>query len=107
MSLAEQIGLSIRDKIFNNVVDIFHNIGIELDGDTIINDMAQLSNTGLEATFFIKGLDNVVRKDFNEEVKKAKEQNPDLEVFKVKFKRPNKEVRFYLKVKDVVFNEVL
>jgi hypothetical protein len=41
-----------------------------------------------------------VRKDFNTHAQSLKLANPNIAEFKVKFKRPEKEVRFYLKVTE-------
>jgi len=100
MSLAQEIGNNIRAKIVSSVGSVFTNLGLEVSEDRIVNDCARYNNNGLEASFYIQGLDNVVRKDFNAQVVIVKASNPLIEEFKVKFKRPEKEVRFFLKVRN-------
>jgi len=98
MSLAHQIGNCIRQQIIDNVGPVFNNLNVTINTDNIVNDSARTSNQGLEATFYIQGLDNIMRKQFNILATELKNVNPKINEFKVKFKRPEKEVRFYLKV---------
>lgn len=100
MSLAQEIGNNIRAKIVNSIGNVFTNLGVTITEDKIVNDCARYNPSGLEASFYIQGLDNVVRKDFNAQVALVKASNPLIEEFKVKFKRPEKEVRFFLKVRN-------
>ena len=100
MSLAQEIGNNIRAKIISSVGSVFTSLGVEVNEDKIVNDCARYNPNGLEASFYIQGLDNVVRKDFNAQVAVVKASNPLIEEFKVKFKRPEKEVRFFLKVRN-------
>lgn len=100
MSITLQIGNCIRERITEIVQPIFTNLGITFNSDDIVNDFARFNVQGLEATFYIKGIENVIRKDFNTQVVLIKNSNPFLEELKVKFKRPDKEVRFYIKVKN-------
>lgn len=98
MSITKQVGDIIRNKIADNIKPVFDNLNINFNPDNIINDFARFSGDGVEASFYIQGLDNVTRKDFNAQVDILKASNPLLKEFKVKFKRPEKEVRFYINI---------
>lgn len=95
--IAQQMGEHIKSRIFDLTKPVFTKLGIQFTADDIWNDLARINGSELKATFYIKGLDNVVRKDFNAAV--AEFLNFDtnhIKEFKVKFKRPEKEVRFYI-----------
>jgi hypothetical protein len=96
--IAMQMGEHIKSKILSSTASLWHAMGIEVTEDKIWNDLARCGNGGVEATFYITGLDNVVRKDFNVHVEALKLSNPCIQEFKVKFKRPEKEVRFFIKI---------
>jgi len=98
--IAQQMGEYIKNRIASITQPVWSNLGIGLNADDIWNDLARMNGENLEATFYIKGLDNVVRKDFNVHAQSLKQVNPNITEFKVKFKRPEKEVRFYLKVTE-------
>lgn len=100
MSITRQVGDIIREKIANTIKPVFDGINISFNSNDITNDFARFGEGGIEASFYIKGVDNVVRKDFNAQVALLRSSNLLIEDFKVKFKRPEKEVRFYLKVKN-------
>jgi len=87
----------VKHAIVNVTGDVWKNLGITFNEDDIWNDLARTTGSGIEATFYIKGLDNVIRKDFNAQVALLRASNPQIQEFKVKFKRPDKEVRFYIK----------
>lgn len=95
--IAQQMGEYIKNRIASLTQPVWSNLGIELNTEDIWNDLARMNGENLEATFYIKGLDNVVRKDFNVHAQSLKQANPNIAEFKVKFKRPEKEVRFYIK----------
>jgi len=99
MSATAAISEQIKSSIHNTVSPVFIDLGITFAADDIWNDLVKYSPAGIMATFYIKGLDNVQRKPFNEKVASLKANNPDIVEFKVKFKRPEKEVRFYLETK--------
>ena len=96
MSLAQAIGDQIRDRILENTLPVFTTLNLTVEKENIWHDFAQVSPEGLKAVFYIKGLDNVKRKDFNTAVEQEKLVNHHIETFKVKYKRPEKEVRFEL-----------
>lgn len=97
--LAAHMGEYIRSSILQITSSVWNNLGIEsVTTDKIWNDLARCGASGIEATFYIKGLDNVTRKDFNAQAALLKASNPLIEEFKVRYKRPDKEVRFYIKV---------
>jgi len=95
--IAQQMGEYIKNRIASLTQSVWSNLGITLNEEDIWNDLARMNGRNLEATFYIKGLDNVVRKDFNAQAQLLKESDSDIKEFKVKFKRPEKEVRFYIK----------
>ena len=95
--IAQQMGDYIKTKIASLTDPVWSSLGIEYNTEDIWNDLARVNGENLEATFYIKGLDNVVRKDFNVHALALKQANPNITEFKVKFKRPEKEVRFYIK----------
>ena len=95
--IAQQMSEYIKTKIASLTHPVWSNLGIEYNTGDIWNDLARMNGENLEATFYIKGLDNVVRKDFNTHAQSLKQANPGIAEFKVKFKRPEKEVRFYIK----------
>jgi hypothetical protein len=95
--IAQQMSEYIKTKIASLTHPVWTNLGVEYNTEDIWNDLARMNGENLEATFYIKGLDNVVRKDFNVLAQNLKQANPGITEFKVKFKRPEKEVRFYIK----------
>lgn len=98
--IAQQMSEHIKTRIASLTQPVWSNLGIEYNVEDIWNDLAKMNGKNLEATFYIKGLDNVVRKDFNVYAQNLKQANPNIVEFKVKFKRPEKEVRFYLKATE-------
>lgn len=95
--IAQQMGEYIKSRIFDLTEPVFTKLGIQFTADDIWNDLARINGSELKATFYIKGLDNVVRKDFNAAVAELLSVDSKLiKEFKVKFKRPEKEVRFYI-----------
>jgi hypothetical protein len=95
--IAQQMGEHIKNRIASLTRSVWDNLGIALNEEDIWNDLARMNGRDLEATFYIKGLDNVVRKDFNVQAQILKQSDSHIKEFKVKFKRPEKEVRFYIK----------
>lgn len=103
MSFSQQLGDYFRDNIYNITHSIFSKLGFELDKNKIYNDLAQSLPDCIKCTFYVTDIDNVKRKEFNELVTKLKEENQHVIEFKVKFKRPEKPVRFYLHLnKEIV-----
>ena len=98
--IAAQMGEHIKSKIHSNTQPVFDKLGIAFSVDQVWNDLARINGNELKATFYIKGLDNVIRKDFNAAVAQVIALNSSIKVFKVKFKRPEKEVRFYLEMSE-------
>lgn len=94
--IARQMGEYIQDQIYQNITNIFQKLGLTISKEDIWHDLAQVTGSKLTSTFYVKGVDNVKRKAFNELVALEKNQNPILQEFKVKYKRPEKEVRFYI-----------
>lgn len=97
MSVVAAIGESIRQRIIQHTGNIFQQLGVTLTPDIIINEFAQITGNSFKSTFYVLGLDNVKRKQLQELV--LKENNPFL-LFKVKSKRPQKEVRFHIELKS-------
>ena len=95
--IAQQMGEYIKSTIASVTQPVWIALGVACNADNVWNDPARKDGENLEATFYIKGLDNVVRKDFNVLAQNLKQANPGITEFKVKFKRPEKEVRFYIK----------
>ena len=98
--IAQQMGEHIKSTIASATQSVWTALGIECNAENVWNDLARSSGHGIEATFYIAGLDNVVRKDFNAQVAALTAHNSNIEAFKVKFKRPEKEVRFFIKIKS-------
>lgn len=96
--IAQQMGDYIRSQIANYSADVFGALGHAFNVEDIWHDFAEVRPGFIKSTFYVKGLSNVKRKDFNLLASKIKESYPELKEFKVKFKRPDKEVRFYIEV---------
>ena len=94
---AGQIGDLIRQQIAQITEPVFSSLGFSINSQDIHNDLARFGN-GLESTFYISNVENVQRKPFNEQAALLKASNNKIVEFKVKYKRPEKNVRFYLKV---------
>lgn len=94
---AGQIGDIIRQQIVDITEPVFKNLGFNVTPQDIHNDIARFGN-GLEATFYASTVENVLRKPFAEQAQLLKNSNKKIVEFKVKYKRPEKNVRFYLKV---------
>jgi hypothetical protein len=101
MSITQAIGDSIREKIISFTGSLFSQLGITLEKDKLWHDLAQLNPDNFKATFYVSGLDNVKRKEFNVLAEELKKNNPKIQIFKVKFKRPDREVRFYLETSEL------
>lgn len=95
--IAQPMSEHIKKTIASATQPVWTALGIECNAENVWNDLARVNGENLEATFYIKGLDNVIRKDFNVHALALKQANPNITEFKVKFKRPEKEVRFYIK----------
>ena len=100
--LASQMGDHAREKIFNTVKPVFDRIGITIDKENIWNDLLQVTGNMIKSTFYIKNVDNVIRKDFNLYVEELKQTNKSIVELKVKFKRPEKEVRFFIELANEI-----
>ena len=94
---AGQIGDLIRQQIVQITDPVFKGLGFEITPGEVNNDIARFGN-GLEATFYVSSVENVQRKPFAELAQQLKDSNKKIVEFKVKYKRPEKNVRFYLKV---------
>lgn len=94
---AGQIGDLIRQQIVDITEPVFKSLGFNVTPQDINNDIARFGN-GLEATFYASTVENVQRKPFAEQAQLLKDSNKKIVEFKVKYKRPGKNVRFYLKV---------
>lgn len=92
------ISQSTSFQIFHNIAQIFNIINLAIKEEDIVIDFAHFNSQGLESTFSLSSIENVQRKPFNEAVMSFKSKNPQIEEFKVKYKRPGKNVRFYLKI---------
>lgn len=89
-----QIAHAIRSKIIGIVAPAFDNI--ELTTEDILIDISKFNGDNVEATFSLQPIENVKRKDFQAKVEALQKQNPSIKTLKVKSKRPNHNVRFYL-----------
>jgi len=98
VSVVKMMGEYFQNTIYAHTHAVFAQLGITIDKDNIWHDLAQTTPQCMKSTFYIKGVDNVVRKDFHAAVAASKLHNPQLTQLKVKSKRPGKEVRFYLEV---------
>lgn len=96
--LAKQMGEYMKNTIASVTKPVFDKLGVQFTAEQVWNDLARVGGGKLIATFYITGLDNVVRKDFNSVASELKQSNNTIKEFKVKFKRPEKEVRFYLEI---------
>lgn len=99
----QSIGEAIRFTIQQNAEPIFN---IPLDIDLFTVDIAKSTTHGIEATFSHHCLVNVGRKWLAEKVEQVKKEKRYLKVFKVKSKRPNQNVRFYMVTDNRTLNEV-
>lgn len=106
MSIVKQMGEHIREQICKYTADVFATLGTYINHDNIWHDFAEVRPGFFKSTFYISGLDNVKRKDFNLLANKIKESFAELKEFKVKFKRPEKEVRFYIEVNNNTPNDI-
>jgi hypothetical protein len=104
--IAAQMGEYIKSHILSVTAPVWTALGInDVTAENIWNDLARCGAGGIEATFYVTGLDNVVRKDFNAQADVLKKNNPRIAEFKVKYKRPEKEVRFYIKINKEISND--
>lgn len=94
------MGDYIRSQIALYAADVFETLGTKIQSEDIWHDFAEVRPGFLKSTFYVKGLDNVKRKDFNTLSASVQQRYPELKCFKVKFKRPEKEVRFYIEVNN-------
>ena len=93
---------ALHDVICSAISESFAAIGIQVTNDMITCDLARFNTDSdgsvtCETTFSLHGVENVERKPFHEAVMKSQLHNAKLQTLKVKFKRPEKNVRFYLK----------
>jgi len=93
---------ALHDTICQAIAESFAGIGIQVTNDMITCDLARFNtahdgSVSCETTFSLHGVENVQRKPFQESVIKSQQCNAKLQTLKVKFKRPEKNVRFYLK----------
>lgn len=98
---ASQIGEAIVTQLHRHTADFFNAIGHSVKVEEYAVDFARYNTSGLESTFYVNSIENVVRKDFNEIASGLIRNNPRIKEFKVKYKRPEKNVRFYIKVESV------
>lgn len=93
---------ALHDTICSAIQAPFADVGITVTNDMITCDLARFNtahdgSVSCETTFSLHGIENVERKPFHEAVVKHQQYNAKLQTLKVKFKRPEKNVRFYLK----------
>lgn len=96
--VAQQMSEYLQDQIshwMNLVLDANEH---KFSKEDIWHDFAQLTPDSLKACFYIKTIENVKRKPFVEAVEKLKQDQPALQILKVKSKRPNSNVRFEILV---------
>lgn len=88
---------AMHNQLFEVIQSTFSSIGVSFTVDDIHCDLARFTNSGFESTFSLSNLENVDRKQFNEAVQTAVANDSKIQILKVKFKRPEKNVRFYIK----------
>ncbi|NBW57259.1 hypothetical protein EBR43_05650 [bacterium] len=98
MSVAASISDYFKNTIYQYAHAVFAQLGHALDKDNICHDLAQSTPACMKSAFYVKGLNNVSRKNLNALVLEHKKLHPELVEFKVKSKRPDKEVRFYIEI---------
>lgn len=98
MSVAAAMSDYFKNTIYQYSHEIFAQLGHLIDKENIWHDLAQTTPAFVKSTFYVKGLDNVKRKELNALVLEYKKQHPKLVELKVKSKRPEKEVRFYIEI---------
>jgi hypothetical protein len=103
--IAMQMGEHIKNTIATVTKPVFDKLGIQFTAEQVWNDLARINGGQLKATFYVAGLDNVVRKEFNAVATELKQSDATVKEFKVKFKRPEKEVRFYLEIDNTPTKE--
>lgn len=93
---------ALHDTICQAIAASFAGIGIQVTNDMITCDLARFNTlsdgtVSCETTFSLHHVENVERKPFQESVIQCQKSDAKLQILKVKFKRPEKNVRFYLK----------
>ena len=97
----QSISEAIRFTIHQYAETIFN---IPIDTEFMTVDFAKVSQEGIEATFSHHSIVNVGRKWLTQRVEDVKKIKPYLKVFKVKSKRPNQNVRFYILTNNKTLN---
>ncbi|NBP02855.1 MAG: hypothetical protein EBU90_22610 [Proteobacteria bacterium] len=98
MSVVQHMGDHIRERIYSYAHALFETLGFKLDKQNIWHDFAEVRPQFFKSTFYVTDIDNVKRSDFNALSTSLKQNYPELKEFKVKFKRPDKPVRFYIEI---------
>lgn len=88
-----QIADAVRNKLLGIVAPAFD---AQLTVDDISIDIARYNGENIQATFSLQPIENVKRKDFQAKVEQIQTQNTGIKTLKVKSKRPNQNVKFYL-----------
>jgi len=88
---------AVKTHMINIITPVFHALGYNVQMDDIVNELCAFKDSNLEATFSANTVENVDRKSFAQAVDALKAVDAGIVEFKVKSKRPNKNVRFYLK----------
>lgn len=98
MSIALMMGDHIRQTVLKYSAELFQTLGHSVVLDDIWHDHAEIRPGFMKSTFYIHNVDNVKRKEFNALVAALQQQYPEIATFKVKFKRPDRPVRFYIEI---------
>lgn len=91
---------AMHHQLFEVIAPTFAHVGVSLTADHIHCDLARFTNSGFESTFSLSNVENVDRKQFHAAAQMHMQHDDKMQIFKVKSKRPDKNVRFYIKYGD-------
>jgi len=90
----------MHHQLFAVIQSTFADIGVQCTAEHIHCDLARFSAGAFESTFSLSHVENVNRKQFHAAAQVAMAADCKIQILKVKFKRPDKNVRFYIKYGD-------
>jgi len=88
---------AMHDQLWQVIAPVFAHVGVSLTADQIACDLASFTAHGFESTFAVSHVENVDRKQFHAAAHVHMQHDDKMQIFKVKSKRPDKNVRFYIK----------
>ena len=91
---------AMHHQLFAVIQSTFAGIGVHCTAEHIHCDLARFSAGAFESTFSLSHVENVNRKQFHAAAQVAMAADCKIQILKVKFKRPDKNVRFYIKYGD-------